>query len=449
MRRGATIEKFKSRLRTRGARLAMPYARLVKLRGARETRLARELTGLAAVIANCRGVFAAESGGNGVDPEAAIARKLFGICDLRERRKHQQFAVSASIEVGTAGFEVWAEAARNDCDQGKPGFANGAGDGLLSWRDATRNYYAAAIAEEKGVFGFGGDFAGSGAARDLDEQFVWNFSEKCIADGIAGGGDGGGDRRAGRGWQNPNGRGWQDSNGRCLQDFSWRSDDGSGRALSERAVDQPMKVDRAGNLEEIVVLHNGPTALGIAQDIAGHAFQLVFAEENRVVKPGKPECRRAVDRNWRFKREVSLCACDLEASDDFAEWCAKPFVNPDDAMEVFWHDGVLAGLDFGEDEAKLFPGLGDGGAERRWNELAVYDFAENWAATFHDQRNQVKPRFTIIPTRQSYAGLEVAVFVAFAIHCRFSFRFCAQGAQGPTPGCARQALGVRAFGILT
>lgn len=361
------------------------------------------------MISNVRGVFAAEGGGDGVDAETALACEPFGFRDLREGREHQKIALGAGVEVGTAGLEVWAETAWDDCDQGKSGFANGASDSLFARRNASRNDYTAAIAEEKGLVGFRRDFGGCGAARDLDEQFVWNFCKKAVSDGVAGGGE--------------------------------RGDVGSGRALSERAADEFMKVDRAGNLEEIGVLHDGPTTFCVAQYIAGHALQLAFAEEDCVVEPRKPEGRRSVDCDRGFECKVGLRAGDLETSDDFAEWCAKSLVNPDDTVKMFGHYRVLAGFDFGKDLADLFPGLGDGGAERRWNELAVYNFAENGAATFHDQRDHVKPRFAIIPAWQSYAGFEVAVFVAFAIQCRFSFHyFCAQGAQGVTPGCARRAL---------
>ena len=62
---------------------------------------------------------------------------------------------------------------------------------------------------------------------------------------------------------------------------------------------------------------------------------------------------------------------------------------------------------------------------------------------FHDKGDHVKPGFAIIPAGQSYAGFEVAVLVAFAVHCRLFLSFCAQGAQGGTPGCARRDPRVR------
>ena len=209
-------------------------------------------------------------------------------------------------------------------------------------------------------------------------------------------------------------------------------------ALSERAADELVKVDRAGNLEEIGVLHNGPATLGVAQGVAGHALQLAFAKENRVVEPWEPEGCRAIDFNRHGQGEIGLGAGDLETSDDLTEWGAQAFVNPDDAVEVLGHYGVLAGLDFREDLADLFPGRGDGDSEGRGNELAVFNIAENGAATLHDQGDHVKPGSAIIPTGQAYAGFEVAVFVAFAIHFVLPFfSFCAQGAQGRTPEYAR------------
>ena len=373
-------------------------------RGRSWARLASELAGLAAAIANGRWVFAAEGSGDGVDAEAALARELFVFCDLREGRKHQKLAVGAGVEVSATGFEVGAETARDNRDQGKPRFANGAGDGLFARRNAARDDYAPAVAEEKGFVDFCCDFGGCGAARDLNKPLVGQFSEKGVADCVAGGGEsGGGDRRAGRGWRDPSGRG----------------EVGLVRALSERVIDEFVKVDRAGNLEEIGVLHDRPSALGVAQGIAGHALQLAFAEENRVVEPWEPEGCRAVDLKRRGQGEICLGAGDLETSDDFAERCAQSFVNPDDAVEVLGHDGVLAGLDFGESQAELLPSLGDGGSEWRRNKLAVFDFAENGAAALHDQSDHVKPRFAVIPARQANAGFEVAVLVAFAFHCKY------------------------------
>ena len=420
---------------TRGRRRKSRELARVKARG--RTWLGRELVGLAAAIANGRGVFAAEGGGDGVNAETALTRELFGFCDLREGRKHQQLAVGAGVEISAAGFEIRAESAGNNRNQGEVSFANGAGDGLLARRNAARDDYAAAVSEKKGLFGFRGDFGGCSAARDLDEQLVGQFGEKGVADGVTGGREIGEGRRTECTWRDPSGRG----------------DVGLGRALSERAVDQFFKVDRAGNLEEIGVLHNGPATLGVAQGVAGHAFQLAFTKENRVVEPWEPEGGRAVDFNWHGQGEIGLGAGDLEASDDFAEWGAQPFVNPDDAVEVLGHYGVLAGLDLGEYLADLFPGRGDCNSEGRRNELAVFDFTENGAATLHDQRDHVKPWFAIIPARQAYAGFEVAVFVAFAIHSFYrSFLLrteCArrdpsvrkagpQGAQGGTPVCARR-----------
>ena len=429
------LTRGKTRGKGRGWRATQGLAR-VKARG--RARLARELAGLAAVIANRRGGFAAEGGGDGVNAETALARELFGFCDLREGRKHQQLAVGAGVEVIAARFEIGAEAAGNNRNQGKPRFANGAGDGLFARRNAARDDHAAAVAEENCLFGFCGDFSGCGTARDLDEQLVGRFGEKGVADSVAGGWKVSGECRAGRGWQNPSGRGWQNPSGRGWQNPSGRDNVGLRHALSERAADELVKVDRAGNLEEIGVLHNGPATLGVAQGVAGHALQLAFAKENRVVEPWEPEGCRAIDFNRHGQGEIGLGAGDLETSDDLAEWGAQAFVNPDDAVEVLGHYGVLAGLDFREDLADLFPGRGDGDSEGRGNELTVFNIAENGAATLHDQGDHVKPGSAIIPTGQAYAGFEVAVFVAFAIHFVLPFfSFCAQGAQGRTPEYAR------------
>ena len=92
--------------------------------------LTRELAGLASVITNRRGVFAAEGGGDGIDAETTLSCEPFGFRDLRERRKHQKFAVGAGVEVGAAWFKVGAKAAREDRNQGKPRFANGVGDSI-------------------------------------------------------------------------------------------------------------------------------------------------------------------------------------------------------------------------------------------------------------------------------------------------------------------------------
>lgn len=387
-----------TRGKTRGC-VAKEALALAKDRG--RTRSRRELAGLAAAIANCRGVFAAEGGGDGVDAEAVLACELFGFCDLREGRKHQQLAVGAGVKVSAARFEIRAEATGNNRNQGKPRFANGAGDGLLARRNAARDDHSAAVSEKKGLFGFCGDFGGCSAARDLDEQLVGQFGEKGVADGVTGGGK--------------------------------RGDIGLSRALSERAADEFAKVDRASNLEEVGVLHNGPATLGVAQGIAGHALQLAFTKENRVVESWEPEGCRAVDFNRRWQGEIGLGAGDLETSDDFAERGAQAFVNPDDTVEMLGHYGILAGLDFGEYLADLFPGRGDGDSEGRRNELAVFDFTENGAATLHDQCDHVKPGFAIIPARQAYAGFEVAVFVAFAIHFVLPFFSFSHGVRKAGP----------------
>ena len=363
-----------------------------------------KLIGFAAAIADGGGVVAAKGGSNGVDAEATLAAQFLVLGNLREGREHQQLAGDAGVEVGAVGFEVGPESSRHDCDEREPRFANGASHGLLARRNATRDDDAAAIGEEKRVVDLCVDFGLCGAARDLNEKLVGQFCEKGVADGVAGWGKSGGERRAERAWQDPSGRAWQGPSRRAFV--------GSGRALAERT--QRCKVDRSRHFEEIVVLHDGPAALGVAQDIASHAFELAFAEENRVVEAWKPEGRRTVDDMGRRQGEIGFCAGDLEASNDFTERRSERLVNPDDAMEMLGHDGELTGLDFWENSAEVLPGFNHRAAERGGDEVAVANLTQNRTAALHREGDHIEPRFAVIPTRQTDASLEMAVLVAFA-----------------------------------
>ena len=374
-----------------------------------------KLTGFAAAIVDGGGVVAAEGGGNGVDAKATLAGEFLVFGNLRKGREHQQFAGDAGVEVGPAGLEVGAETPRHDCDERELRLANGAGHGLLARRNAARDDDATATGEKERFGDLRVDFGLRGAARDLNEKLVGQFSEKSVADGVAGWGKSGEGRRAERAWQDPRVRAWQNPSGRCWQNPSgraWRAPGGLGRALAERT--QRPEVDRSRDLEEIGVLHDGPATLGVAQDIAGHALELAFAEENRIVEPRKPEGRRAVDDMGRGQGEIGFRAGDLEASNDFAERRSEGLVNPDDAVEMLGHDRVLAGLDFREDRAEVLPRFSHRAAECRGLKTTVANLAQNRSTAFYRERDHVEPRLAVIPTRQTDAGLEVAVLVALA-----------------------------------
>ena len=374
-----------------------------------------KLTGFTAAIADGGGIVAAEGGGNGVDAKATLAGEFLVFGNLLEGREHQQFAGDAGVEVGPAGLEVGAETPRHDCDEREARRTNGAGHGLLARRNATRDDDATAIGEKERFGDLRVDFGLRGAARDLNEKLVGQFSEKSVADGVAGWGKSGEGRRAERAWQDPRVRAWQNPSGRAWQDprgCGWRAPGGLGRALAERT--QRPEVDRSRDLEEIGVLHDGPATLGVAQDIAGHALELAFAEENRIVETRKPEGRRAVDDMGRGQGEIGFRAGDLEASDDFAERRSEGLVHPDDAVEMLGHDRVLAGLDFREDRAEVLPRFSHRAAERRGLKTTVANLAQNRSTAFYRERDHVEPRLAVIPTRQTDAGLEVAVLVALA-----------------------------------
>lgn len=90
------------------------------------------MRGLAAAVAEGGGVFVAEFGGKGVDGEAAVAGEGLIFGDLGEGGKHQEFAAFAGGEVVAARFEVGAEAAGDDDNEGAIGFADGFGNGLFA-----------------------------------------------------------------------------------------------------------------------------------------------------------------------------------------------------------------------------------------------------------------------------------------------------------------------------
>lgn len=344
--------------------------------------------GLAAAIADVRGVFAADRGGDGIDAETAFACEPIVLADLREGREHQQLARRAGVKVGPAGLEVGAEAARHDHDERLAGLAHGAGDRLFARRDAARDDDTAACAEEQclGDLVFNVDWAG--AARDLNEHLVGRFEQKGVADGV--------DCLAER----------------ALRAISWRRD--CARQDGDCARQDIGEADRARDLEEIGVLHDGPATRGISPHIANHGTKLAFAEENRVVETGEPEGCRAVDHEGRAKGKIGLGAGDLETADDFAQRRTEPFTHADDAVEMLGHDGEWAGFDIGEHMAKVLPGAGNRFAQRRGGESPITDFAQNRPAAFHDERDHVEPRLAIIPVRQPNAGLEMPVLVALA-----------------------------------
>ena len=371
-----------------------------------------KLTGLAAAVADGGGVVAAEGGGNGVDAKATLAGEFLVFGNLREGREHQQFAGDAGVEVGPAGLEVGAESARHNSDERKPRFANGASHGLLARRNATRDDDTAAIGEKERFGDLRVDFGLRGAARDLNEKLVGQLGEKGVADGVAGWGENGGERRAGRAWQDPRVRAWRAPSGRTWRAHYGRSHVGLGRALAERT--QRPEVDRSRDLEEIGVLHDGPATLGVAQDIAGHTLELAFAEENRVVEARKPEGRRTVDDMGRGQGEVCFRTGDFEASNNLAEGRSEGLVHPNDAVEMLGHDRVLAGLDFREDSAEVLPRFSYRAAERRGLKTTIANLAQNGPSAFYRERDHVEPRLVVIPTRQTDAGLEVAVLVALA-----------------------------------
>ena len=337
--------------------------------------------GLAAAIADCRGGFAADCGGDGIDAETAFAGEPVAFSDLRKGREHQQPARRTGVKIGTAGLEVGAKAAWHDHDERMVGFAHGAGDRLFARRDAARDDDTAACAEEQRLVDFVFNVDGAGAARDLNEHLVGRFEKKGIADGV--------DRRAKR---TP-----------CA--VSWRRD---------CARQNFGEGDCATDLEKAGVLHNGPATRGIALHIANHGAKLALSEENGIIETGKPKGCRAIDLERRGKGEIGLGAGDLETSDDLTQRRIEPFTHTDDAVEMLGHDGEWTGFDFGEHVAEVLPSAGDRFAQGRGHEGPVSNLAQNRPAPFHDERDHVEPRLAVIPARQPNAGLEMPVLVALA-----------------------------------
>ena len=337
--------------------------------------------GLAAAIVDCRGGFAADCGGDGIDAETAFAGEPVAFADLRKGREHQQPARCTGVKIGTAGLEVGAKAAWHDHDERMVGFAHGAGDRLFARRDAARDDDTAACAEEQRLVDFVFNVDGAGAARDLNEHLVGRFEKKGIADGV--------DRRAKR---TPCAVSWR--RGCARQDF------GEG--------------DCATDLEEAGVLHNGPATRGIALHIANHGAKLALSEENGIIETGKPKGCRAIDLERRGKGEIGLGAGDLETSDDLTQRRIEPFTHTDDAVEMLGHDGEWTGFDFVEHVAEVLPSAGDRFAQGRGHEGPVSNLAQNRPAPFHDERNHVEPGLAVIPARQSNAGLEMPILVALA-----------------------------------
>lgn len=337
--------------------------------------------GLAAAIADCRGGFAADCGGDGIDAETAFAGEPVAFADLRKGREHQQPARCTGVKIGTAGLEVGAKAAWHDHDERMVGFAHGAGDRLFARRDAARDDDTAACAEEQRLVDFVFNVDGAGAARDLNEHLVGRFEKKGIADGV--------DRRAKR---TPCAVSWRRDCAR--QDF------GEG--------------DCATDLEKVGVLHNGPATRGIALHIANHGAKLALSEENGIIETGKPKGCRAIDLERRGKGEIGLGAGDLETSDDLTQRRIEPFTHTDDAVEMLGHDGEWTGFDFVEHVAEVLPSAGDRFAQGRGHEGPVSNLAQNRPTPFHDERDHVEPRLAVIPARQPNTGLEMPVLVALA-----------------------------------
>ena len=337
--------------------------------------------GLAAAIADCRGGFAADCGGDGIDAETAFAGEPVAFSDLRKGREHQQPARRTGVKIGTAGLEVGAKAAWHDHDERMVGFAHGAGDRLFARRDAARDDDTAACAEEQRLVDFVFNVDGAGAARDLNEHLVGRFEKKGIADGV--------DRRAKR---TP-----------CA--VSWRRD---------CARQNFGEGDCATDLEKAGVLHNGPATRGIALHIANHGAKLALSEENGIIETGKPKGCRAIDLERRGKGEIGLGAGDLETSDDLTQRRIEPFTHTDDAVEMLGHDGEWTGFDFVEHVAEVLPSAGDRFAQGRGHEGPVSNLAQNRPTPFHDERDHVEPRLVVIPARQPNTGLEMPVLVALA-----------------------------------
>ena len=377
--------------------------------------------GLAAAIVDCRGGFAADCGGDGIDAETAFAGEPVAFADLRKGREHQQPARRTGVKIGAAGLEVGAEAAWHDHDERMVGFAHGAGDRLFARRDAARDDDTAACAEEQRLVDFVFNVDGAGAARDLNEHLVGRFEKKGIADGV--------DRRAKR---TP-----------CVVCRAKRTPRAVCRAKRAPCVDcrakrtpravcrakrTPCAVswrrgcarqnfgegDCATDLEEAGVLHDGPATRGIALHIANHGAKLALSEENGIIETGKPKGCRAIDLERRGKGEIGLGAGDLETSDDLTQRRIEPFTHTDDAVEMLGHDGEWTGFDFGEHGAEVLPSAGDRFAQGRGHEGPVSNLAQNRPTPFHDERNHVEPGLAVIPARQPNAGLEMPVLVAFA-----------------------------------
>lgn len=347
--------------------------------------------GLAAAIADCRGGFAADCGGDGIDAETAFAGEPVAFADLRKGREHQQPARCTGVKVGSARLEVGAKAAWHDHDERLVGFAHGAGDRLFARRDAARDDDTAACAEEQRLVDFVFNVDGAGAARDLNEHLVGRFEKKGIADGV----DGLAQRAPRvvcRAKRTPCAVSWR--RGCARQDF------GEG--------------DCATDLEKVGVLHNGPATRGIALHIANHGAKLALSEENGIVETGKPKGCRAIDLERRGKGEIGLGAGDLETSDDLTQRRIEPFTHTDDAVEMLGHDGEWTGFDFGEHGAEVLPSAGDRFAQGRGHEGPVSNLAQNRPAPFYDERNHVEPGLAVIPARQPNAGLEMPVLVALA-----------------------------------
>lgn len=347
--------------------------------------------GLAAAIADCRGGFAADCGGDGIDAETAFAGEPVAFADLRKGREHQQPARRTGVKVGAAGLEVGAKAAWHDHDERMVGFAHGAGDRLFARRDAARDDDTAACAEEQRLVDFVFNVDGAGAARDLNEHLVGRFEKKGIADGV----DGFAQRAPRvvcRAKRTPCAVSWRRDCAR--QDF------GEG--------------DCATDLEKVGVLHNGPATRGIALHIANHGAKLALSEENGIIEAGKPKGCRAIDLERHGKGEIGLGAGDLETSDDLTQRRIEPFTHTDDAVEMLGHDGEWTGFDFVEHVAEVLPSAGDRFAQGRGHEGPVSNLAQNRPAPFHDERDHVEPRLAVIPARQPNAGLEMPVLVALA-----------------------------------
>ena len=175
-------------------------------------------------------------------------------------------------------------------------------------------------------------------------------------------------------------------------------------------------------------------------NVGCHSFKLTFRKEDCIVKSREPECRRAVEKRWVFKRGVCFGAGDLKTSYNFAERRFKTLMNPDDAVDMLRHYYALARLDFREERADVSPDFGDSFAKPRGNHFTVDDFTENRAALFNRQRNHINPRSAIIPSREANSRFKMTVFIA-AVNHRSIIAKKGESAQGGEENGAEAAPG--------